>query len=87
MINGQLSTLNAQFLNFRPFEGGEYGGTYEGEKNTLYALIPGLLANGFQVQFETTNSLLAKLTFKGIGTSGTLGGHQRRIIHFWTHGN
>ena len=64
MINGELTTLNSQSLSFKPFEGGEAGGTYEGEKNTLYAMAATLLGLGYSVSYDFNQSPIGKLTFR-----------------------
>lgn len=64
MINGELVTLNQQSLSFRPFEGGELGGTYEGEKFAVFALAASLTASGYSVSYDFVQSRIAKLTFR-----------------------
>jgi len=74
MINGALTTLNAQDFKFTPFEGSEWGGVYEGEKNAIWALAPSLIALGYHVTFDTKQSRIASLSFRAISTPTTLGG-------------
>ena len=64
MINGELTTLNSQSLTFKPFEGGEIGGTYEGEKFAIYAIAATLISDGYTVSYDYVQSQIAKVTFR-----------------------
>jgi hypothetical protein len=70
MINGTKNpTLNAEFLNFTPFEGGELGGTYEGEKNRVYTQALVLIGAGYSVRYQYDQGLFAKCTFSAAFSS------------------
>lgn len=64
IINGDATPqLNELQLTFRPFSGGEQGGTYEGVDAQIRALIIPLINNGYSVDYRKSKSPTSTLTF------------------------
>ncbi len=74
-INGSgLATLNRETVSFTPFQGGEYGGRFEGPLAAIEAKYTQLRGRGYAVTLESDSSPIATCIFRSAFSSGTVGG-------------
>ncbi len=64
-INGSSdATLNQQSLSFTPFQGGDFGGRYEGPLAGVLTKFYLLRGRGYEVHLESDSSPIATCTFR-----------------------
>lgn len=56
--------INESYLSFRPFSGGETGGTYEGLDSAIQPLIQTLFNLGYSVEYRKSKSPISTLIFR-----------------------
>ncbi len=69
-----FGVINEAMVTFRPFSGGETGGTYEGPHAVLEPLITTLCNNGYNVDYKRSKSPISTLSFRAAFNSGSVGG-------------
>ncbi len=74
-INGSsAATLNQETTSFTPFQGGEYGGRYEGPLAAIVTKYNLLRSQGYAVHLESDSSPIATCTFRAGFQSASPGG-------------
>lgn len=74
-INGLgFGVVNESQLSFRPFSGGETGGTFEGLDSVIQPLVTQLTNNNYSVEYKRSKSPFSTVTFKAAWSSATAGG-------------
>lgn len=73
-INGSaLATLNRQIVSFTPFQGGEYGGRFEGPLSAIVSTYNLLRSRGYEVHLESDSSPIATCVFRSAFLSSNPG--------------
>jgi len=72
-VNGTRNPiLNESAFSFRPFSGGESGGTYEGADEHIQPLVAQLVSSGFAVEYKRSKNKISSVTFRA--AFGSVGG-------------
>lgn len=75
VVNGaSFGLVNESVMTFRPFSGGETGGTFEGPDAVIQAKAVQLCNNGYSVNYKRSKSPISILTFSAAFNAGGNGG-------------
>jgi hypothetical protein len=75
IINGaNFGVVNESVMTFKPFSGGESGGTFEGPDAVIQAKAIELAIYGYQVDYKRSKSPISTVSFRSAWTAGGGGG-------------